>query len=194
MSSPRENRDRAALRALELDEDGIAEAMIQVLKDHGLYPDPEADAIDVLKANGYGVVTVEPKLTIAAGGPLNHSILNDLLIDQFCELIEDGLAADSVCNYIGIAPSTFWTWLRKGTLYLNGGESPPELRGYGVFVRRFRQSTAKYLHRIGMNLHTSEKSWFRELEILSRRDRRTWSRDEPAGGSDDQFDPDERFL
>ena len=65
----------------------------------------------------------------------------------------------------------------------------------GEFVRRYRKAMAKHnidrtdaLHRRG------NRQWYRELAILERRDRRTWGRYEPKGGSDEAFDPDDRFL
>lgn len=145
--------------------------------------------------DGSATEQAAPEPSFIPDGPLTHTILNDKLTRDFCELIEEGLPADSACNYLGIMPSTYWTWMRKGQRFLDGNEEPAEHRIYGAFVKMFRRATANYLRHVSKRMHLkTSPSWFRDMEILSRRDRKTWSRDEPAGGSDEQYDPDEKFM
>lgn len=135
------------------------------------------------------------KVETIAEAPLTHSILTDKLVKDFCDLIVEGLPGDACCDYLGIMPSTYWIWMAKGKRYLDGGCEPKELMAYGVFVRCFRKATADYRRTINSGLHDpGNDKWFRDLTILERRDRRTWGREEPAGGGEDQFDPDEKFL
>jgi hypothetical protein len=130
--------------------------------------------------------------------PFTHTILTDKLVRDFCTLIAEGLPADSCCNYLGIANSIYWQWMRKGQAYVDAITSRAEPNEkhqiYGWFVRCFKAATAHYLRIKNMELNVGGKDWFRAMEILSRRDRKTWSRDEPAGGDDQQYDPDDKFL
>lgn len=126
---------------------------------------------------------------------VTNTVLDEKLITDFCQLIIEGLPADSCCNYLGIHPQNYSIWMRKGMLYLNGGNEPPEFEVYALYVLNFRRATAQYLRNRTKSLHEDDnKFWFRDMEILSRRDRATWARDERPGGGDDQMDPDERFL
>jgi hypothetical protein len=126
----------------------------------------------------------------------NRTLLDDELISQFTQFTEEGMAADGVCDLLGIASSTFWSWLRKGERYLVGKGQPEEHEIYGRFVRAFRFATAKYRLKVTRRLNAEEvdKHWTRDMAILERRDRKTWGRNDPMGGEDNQFDPDEKFL
>jgi hypothetical protein len=129
------------------------------------------------------------------GTPLTKSILTPKLIDDFCTLIGEGHPADTVSNYLGIMPCTYWEWMHRGSSYLNNGGGKEEHYLFAVFVSFYRRALANYLMGVNRRLHSEDNErWFRDMEILSRRDRKTWSRDEPAGGDESQFNPDERFL
>lgn len=113
---------------------------------------------------------------------------------QFVELIKKGLPLDGCCDFLTISGEAFWNWMRKGTMYLADNE-PSEYEPYGRFVAAIKKATAEYridrlesLHRAG------NRNWFRDLAILERRDRRSFGRWEPQGGTDDTTDKDEKFI
>lgn len=102
---------------------------------------------------------------------------------------------DGVCDYLGVENSTFWFWRDKGQKYLDGNCRPKEHQAYGNFVRCLKKAMAEYrLDRID-KLHNAKKmDWIREMAILERRDRKNFGKNEPPGGSDEQYDPDQKFL
>lgn len=114
------------------------------------------------------------------------------IIGQFCELLEKGLPLDGACDYLGVAPQTFWTWIRKGNLYLQDPEIQPKYRIYADFVLNTRRSAAAYRLTRTERLHTTT-SWSRELAILERRDRKNFGRFDFTGGAIEQLDVDEKF-
>ena len=100
---------------------------------------------------------------------------------------------DGVCDFLGIAPQTFWTWIRKGTLYLQDPEIQPRYKLYGDFMLNTRRSAAVYRLTITRKLHNSS-TWSRELAILERRDRKNFSRwDVMGGGGYETLSIDEKF-
>lgn len=134
----------------------------------------------------------EPEVRLRPG---RKTILNDRLIKEFCDLVKKGLPADGVCDYLGINETTYWSWIRRGQKYLDGDGEPKEDAIYGKFVAEFRRATACYrleriesLHRPGNDL------WTREMAILERRDRKSFSKYDIAGGTDEDIDPDEKFY
>ena len=115
------------------------------------------------------------------------------IIEQFCQLLEAGMPLDGACDYLGVAPQTFWTWIRKGNLFLQDPEIQPKFRIYGDFVLNTRRASAQYRLDVTRRLHTST-TWSRELAILERRDRKNFGRfDFSAGQGVEQLDPDDRF-
>ncbi len=136
---------------------------------------------------------MERKRLNTPGAP--STILNDELIAQFCKLTKQGLPADGVCDYLCIASSTFWTWIRKGERYLMGNNDPPEDHIYGDFVRQYKRATAEYRLKIIKRLHNGNAGvWVRDMAILERRDKKSFSRDMQDGGDDSVLDVDEKFL
>jgi hypothetical protein len=127
--------------------------------------------------------------------PLSCSILNEDITARFCKLIRKGFPPDAVCDYMSITPTAYYAWLRKGQIFFDGGESEEKYRKYGQFVTEFKKATARYRMRMVNDLHeANEKSWIKFMAILERRDRRTFGRAEPLGGSDEEFNPDDRYL
>lgn len=122
-----------------------------------------------------------------------RSRLDEALVDRFCRLILKGLGPDSVCDYLGINPGNFWTWIKRGESYLEGDGEPKEHAIYAHFVLELKRAFARYKLRRVNALHTG-KTWYRELAILERRDRKTWGKQDPFGGMTEDFDPDENFL
>lgn len=123
------------------------------------------------------------------------SFLNEETIQQFCELIKRGLPPDGVCDYLGIANTTYYSWVRKGQAFVEGNGSPKEYEVYGEFIKEFKKATAEYRLRLVDRLHrTKANNWYRDLAILERRDRKSFGRHQPQGGLDEDYDPDERFL
>lgn len=120
------------------------------------------------------------------------------IVRKFCELIEEGIPAGTVCNFLGISNTAFHNWMRRGESYNDAGEEggcPAEHEIYGVFVRAYKKAASRYLikrHRILHN--TNDKNWYREVVILERRDKKNWSKDAPPGGNEDQYNGDEKFV
>lgn len=120
------------------------------------------------------------------------------LISEFCELVEEGVPADTVCDYFGITNSTYWLWLKKGAVYLESDDDSKETRKlkiYGKFAQEFRKAVAQY--KIGMvkKLHSGKgNNWVRDLAILERRDPDTFSRNNTSQGNADHYDSDDSFL
>jgi hypothetical protein len=109
--------------------------------------------------------------------------------------MRQGLPLDSVCDYLGIAQSTATTWRHRGERYLAGGSEPEEDAIYGEFVLQTRRALARYKLKLVRELHDDEnRNWVRPLAILERRDRDSFGRNEPAGGSEEDYDPNDEFL
>jgi len=122
-------------------------------------------------------------------------LLTPDLIEKFCELVKRGLPADGCCDYLCIHTSTFWRWLKRGELYNTGDEQPTTDEIIGRFVMLYRRASAEYRLELVKRLHrTSSPMWVRDMAVLERRDRKSFSRNDQAGGTDDEFDPDEKFL
>lgn len=122
------------------------------------------------------------------------TILDDKLSEDFAGLVEEGIPIDAICDYLGLETSTFWDWKRKGEHYHNSGQSPPRYAVFGEFVRQLRRASAVYRITRVRKLHNSKTIWVREMAILERRDKASFSRKEPPGGSLESYDPDEKFM
>lgn len=125
---------------------------------------------------------------------LTQGALSPKLIESFCDLLRRGLPADGVCDYLRITKTSFWDWRRKGERYVEDGGSQPEHALFGEFVVKIRQAMAEYrLDRVDA-MHRLRSQWVRELAILERRDRASFGRREPQGGTEEDFNADEKFL
>lgn len=135
--------------------------------------------------------------------------LDDELVDRFCRLLQKGLPPDGACDYLGILPGTFWSWVNKGQTYLSAlavasaaerakMEATVTIeRQCALFVARTRKALALYRVKLTRNLHAEDgdaKDWIRWIAILERRDRGTYSRNEPAGGTPEDYNADEKYL
>lgn len=132
-----------------------------------------------------------------------RTTLDDDTIEAFCDLVREGLPADGVCDYMGIPNVTYWTWIKHGVEYLEGGGGPAGHAIYGKFCLMFRKATAE--HRLQLVREATSRrrtrktdknrnNWMRALAILERRDRKTFSRKEPLGGTNESYSPDDKFL
>ena len=117
--------------------------------------------------------------------------LDQTVTRQLCALVEEGLGFESALNYLGIRPEPFFRWINKGELYWRTNATNPKFRIYGEFVMALRKAQAVYVLTQTRDLR-QKKGWFRALNVLERRDRKTWARREPQGGSLDSYDPDEK--
>jgi len=114
------------------------------------------------------------------------------LINSFCDLIVRGLSPSAACDYLTISTEHYYLWLRSGSKLIRAGQTE-ELKAQ--FVLRYQKAFATYqLDRVDRLHDPVNRNWYRELAILERRDRKTYGRQEQPGGSDDSYDPDERFL
>lgn len=117
------------------------------------------------------------------------------LIDRVAAFFLRGLPVDAVCDMLCLSNQQFFDWKRKGQMYLEAGCTPQKNALYGEFLIRMRQATAEYRLSLVDRMHnTASKMWVRDMAILERRDRANFSRFDQPGGTDDEFDPDERFL
>ena len=123
------------------------------------------------------------------------SILDYDLLLRICRLISKGLPFDGVADYLGIGPTTWSVWLRRGEAYLSGGSSAADKkeRVFGDFVLSSRKALALYRKKCVRNLHGG-KDWVRWMTILERRDRANFSRNDQSMAEVEEFDPDDRFL
>lgn len=124
--------------------------------------------------------------------------LNDRFVKGFCALIKRGLPVDGVCDYLGVASRVFWGWMKRGEIYLDGDGEPKQYAMCGKFILLLRKATAEYRLTLVDSLHSREagrgQAWIRDMAILERRDRKNFSRETPAGGTMESFDPEEKFL
>ncbi len=124
-----------------------------------------------------------------------RQVLDDDFITTFCKYLKEGMPIDSICDYMSIDGATFYDWVRKGESWIDGGQDEKPLEIYGVFVQQMRKESAAYrftlVRRMG---RPTNRNWRRELSILERRDRRNYGKQEQAGGTIDEYNPDEKFL
>ncbi len=130
------------------------------------------------------------------GPSFSSSILDESLIRQFCKLIRVGHPPDAVSDFLGITTGCYWDWMRKGEQYINGDGEPQHYAIYAQFVRQFKKAFAEYRMSLVSSLHASrvDPQWYRHLAILERRDRKTWGRNDPQGGTESEYQADEKFL
>lgn len=133
-----------------------------------------------------------PELVTAS----SRTILNKAITKQFVSLLARGLGMGYCCDYLGINHGTFWEWRRKGELFNKDDEDQfPQFRIYGRFVKAIRKAIAAYALHLTEELHTSGgKRWIKPLAILERRDRENYGKIKMEGGTDEEYNPDEKFL
>lgn len=125
------------------------------------------------------------------------------LTPDFVRLVEEGHPFAVICDFLGLPYPTFWHWMNNGTSYLDlGAKHDPESKQnkdhkvFAEFVLGCRKALATYKMRVHKRLHLEDapEEWRRDMTILERRERDTWAKDDPMGGTQDSYDPDERFL
>lgn len=123
------------------------------------------------------------------------SVLDKKTIKRFCKLIKKGLPFDAVCDYLGISQANYYNWKRKGDLYLAGNNQPAADAIYGYFVIKTKKALAKWRLDITEDMMIpGNRQWARNMTVLERRDRPSYSRQAPDGGDEEDYTPDERFL
>lgn len=125
---------------------------------------------------------------------INRELTEGLII-KFCELILKGVPIDASCDYLCIPASSFYTWLRRGEAAVHI-ENPSENEELLIqFYLHIRKATAEYREGQVISLHTApNQGWIRHLAILERRDRKSFGKNEPGGGGDDQYSGEDKFL
>lgn len=117
------------------------------------------------------------------------------IIRRFAHFVgRRGLPPDGACDYLGIPPHAFWSWIRRGEAYVHGDRTPKGDALYGKFYLTLKRSMARYRVSVLDRLHEGQKNWTCWMTILERRDRTNYHRNEPAGGDIEDYNPDERFL
>lgn len=133
---------------------------------------------------------------------LRHtSKLTPKLIKEACELIKEGLPLDSVWAYLGITKMTGLDWKEKGEKFLielsseRGPEFPEdELEAHFMLeIARARASLELDLIR-ELKDKKAHARWVRNMTILERRFRQSWSRSETLHVDQEQMAPDEAYL
>jgi len=157
-------------------------------------PPPRA-ASGRTNGNGHG------KLLKWLGERKSAGKLNTTMIDRYCEKIRAGLPPDAVNDLLGIRCHSFWLWKQAGERFLDafeeGREGDPADALAGYFMACLAKALAEYREAQTNRLHSlaiQDSGWIRWLAIMERRDRPTWGRYDPPGGTLDDVDPDERFL
>ena len=123
--------------------------------------------------------------------------LDGRLVEDFARLTRRGLPIDAACDYLGVATASLYHWVKQGKAYLDSEVTQriEEHAACADFVMALRRATAEYrLERVDRLHRSSGKTWIREMTILERRDRKNFGRRDPAGGDEERYDPDERFL
>jgi len=123
-----------------------------------------------------------------------RTILNEEMIEQFCDYVARGLPFDGCCDMLGISPSTFHTWKRRGQRWLDGDGKPKTDEIYGVFVNSVKRAFASYRLGIVDKMHSNSPYWVRDMTIMERRDRRNYCKSDPLGGTEDEYEPNEKFV
>lgn len=123
------------------------------------------------------------------------SKLNSTLVEQFCQLAERGVAATTICDYLGVSYGALREWLDKGEKYLAmNGEADPSHELHATLVLSLKRAGASYCIALTEKLNDDlNDHWYKSVVVLERRDRKNWGKEESLGGGDDQFSSDERF-
>ncbi len=122
-------------------------------------------------------------------------VLDGDFIKKFCGYLKEGMPIDSICDYMSVDGTTFYDWVRKGEGWIDGGQDDKATEVYGLFVQQMRKESANYRFTLVRRLsRPANRQWRRELAILERRDRRNYGKQEQAGGTIDEYNPDEKFL
>lgn len=113
-------------------------------------------------------------------------------IEEICvSVAEYGTPFSDLANSLAICPTMLTEWRRRGDNYrLAGG--PPEHEIFGDFVAALVIAAGEYAVKLNANIQRS-KDWFRFLKIAERRMPETYGVN-PQGGSDQVFNPDDKFL
>lgn len=119
--------------------------------------------------------------------------LTTKLIRQFASLMKQGMPVDLCCDLLEVSTERFWTWQREGNAYLNGGGGAEEHAICAEFVTKTKKAHAMYRKEQIEHLHEDD-DWHRRLEILQRRDRRNFGRNDIGGAIAEEYDPDDKFL
>lgn len=116
-------------------------------------------------------------------------------IVKFCKYIRRGLPIDGTCDMMGITPTSYWNWKRKGDAYLAGNNEPAEYEIYGTFVLAIKKALAQYRMKVLDRLEDPEnKRWVRDMTILERRDRKSFGKRDLDGTQEEDYTPDDRYL
>lgn len=121
-----------------------------------------------------------------------HTRLDYDTIEAMCvEVARYGAPLSDLANAYAIDPNQLVEWKRRGEVYLQT-QSPEEWELYGDFVAALRIAMGEYAVKTNRKIHKSD-DWFRFLKIGERRMPETYGKD-PQGGSDQVFNPDDKFL
>lgn len=121
-----------------------------------------------------------------------RTLLDYDMIETICvSVAEYGTPFSDLANSLAIAPMTLMEWRRKGDNYqLTGGPDKHEV--FGDFVAALTIAAGEYAVKLNANIQRS-KDWYRFLRIAERRMPETYGIN-PQGGSDQVYNPDDKFL
>jgi hypothetical protein len=130
--------------------------------------------------------------------PCYAKLLTPKLIRQFYDLLKRGHTIDAVCDFLGVGPTNFWGWKVKGQAFLDTEDPSQRIAAheiYAHFVLETKKALAEYRFRVTRRAHDPfNRTRQVDLAILERRDRKNYSKQDPSGGLDENFDPDEKFI
>ena len=121
-------------------------------------------------------------------------LLTPKLIDQINKHARKGAPLDLICDLVGLSPSTLYSWLRKGQDFLNNDYQPDIHEPYAIFYRELRRAIGKYRLKLYAGLNKKGGDWVRISTILERRDPGNYGRNLDPNSSEEDFNPDARFL
>jgi len=122
-------------------------------------------------------------------------VLTDKLIQQFADEIEEwGCSARLACDFLGISYVSFWKWVNRGQIYIEGDQEPVRDAIYGRFYQACRRAFAGYIRRFSSQIQMPTDYWRRDLAILVRRDPETWGKTQQQDAITEQYEPNKSFL
>ena len=106
-----------------------------------------------------------------------------------------GLPLEVACDFLCLPTATFWVWSRRGDQWLKNDQLPKKDKIFGMLVMSYKRALAEYKGTMIQRMNNSENNmWVRDMTILERRDRKNFSKIDPQGGAEEDYDPDERFM
>ena len=101
--------------------------------------------------------------------------LNEELIHDFCELVREGVAPETVADKLRLGRRTYQNWLGRGQQFEENYGEPEEDMIYAAFTQEFREARPVFRgrHLLGLTRVTASEQgfpdagWDRARQLLS---------------------------